>query len=189
MESKSFSLKALDEKGSGSAVVATLDVVDRDGDVIRPGAFGSQHVAVLPAHDSRVVPLGKAVLSEKGNEAIAAFTLNQEIQSGKDWTSHLKRDLEQGEPIQQWSFRFDVLKESFGAFGDNPKVRFLEELKVWEVSPVLVGAGVNTRTLEAKAAKDKEAARRQAEEQEARMAAEKEFIRHERARAEYAAMR
>lgn len=163
MESKSFSLKAIDDKGSGSAVIATLGVIDRDGDVILPGAFSEQTVVVLPAHDSRSVPLGKAVVSELGNEAIARFKFNQEVQVGKDWFSHLKFDLSEGQPVQEWSFRFDPIDESQGEF-EGQKVRFLKKLKLVEVSPVLVGAGIDTRTLQIKARKDREAAYLEAEE-------------------------
>ncbi len=153
METKSFRLKEFDDEGVGSAVIATLGVLDRDGDVILPGAFGVQHVAVVPAHDASVVPLGKAVISERGNEAIAEFNLNTNIQGGKEWASHLKFDLAHGEAVQQWSFRYDVIDGATGEFGGEP-ARFLKSLQVPEVSPVLVGAGINTRTMAAKARDD-----------------------------------
>jgi hypothetical protein len=51
--------------------------------------------------------------------------------------------------LQEFSYGYDPVKFSFGEF-EGMKVRFLEELKVHEVSPVLVGAGVGTRLLTAK---------------------------------------
>src|SRR5690606_30998985 len=53
--------------------------------------------------------------------------------------------------LGQWSYGFDIVKHSFGEF-EGRQVRFLERVKVHEVSPVLVGAGVGVRTLVAKAA-------------------------------------
>ena len=53
-------IKQLDGEGSFEAVIATLAVVDADGDIIMPGAFQNARLSVLPAHDSRHIPLGKA---------------------------------------------------------------------------------------------------------------------------------
>ena len=139
-------LKALDEKGRGLAVIATLNVIDKDGDATLPGAFGEQTVKVVPTHDWSHVPLGKATLKETGDEVIAEFGLNLEIQAARDWHSAMKLDLESPPPLQEWSYGFTIQEFSFGQFEDQD-VRFLSALKVHEISPVMVGAGVNTRTL------------------------------------------
>jgi phage head maturation protease len=47
--------------------------------------------------------------------------------------------------LQEWSYGFDILKESYGEFDDR-SVRFLEALDVHEVSPVMLGAGIGTHT-------------------------------------------
>ena len=56
--------------------------------------------------------------------------------------------------IQQWSFGYEVLDSENGMFTKDGKeeveVRYLKSLKVWEVSPVLVGANQNTHTLAVK---------------------------------------
>lgn len=139
-------LKALDADGKGLAVIATLGVIDKDGDVILAGAFGEQTVKVVPAHDWMHVPLGKAVIRESGNEAVAEFALNLDIQAAKDWHSSLKQDLADPPSIQEWSFGFTVKEQELGQF-DGQDVRFLKELDVHEISPVMLGAGINTRTL------------------------------------------
>ncbi|MEK7765262.1 MAG: hypothetical protein AAB368_03395, partial [bacterium] len=59
-------------------------------------------------------------------------------------------------PKQEYSYGFRVEESSEGEFraaeGAAPqKVRFLKRLAVAEVSPVLKGAGINTRTLALKA--------------------------------------
>ena len=81
-----------------------------------------------------------------GDEAIVDFKLNLDSPTAKEWHSALKFDLEQGQPLQEWSYGFDILEESRGEF-EGEQVRFLKSLRVHEASPVLVGAGINTRTL------------------------------------------
>ena len=51
--------------------------------------------------------------------------------------------------LQEWSYGFDIVKAKSGQFEERD-VRFLEKLLVHEVSPVLLGAGIGTRTLSAK---------------------------------------
>lgn len=152
MERKSVALKQLDEAGTGVAVFASLGVIDRDGDVTLPGAFGEQRVKLLPAHDWSHVPIGDARIYERADEAVAEFRLNLEIEAAREWHAALKFDLRDEQPIQQWSYGFDVLKDSRGEH-DGKRVRRLEKLRVYEVSPVVVGAGVATRTLAVKSAR------------------------------------
>ena len=145
-------LKQLDEEGTGLARIATLDVIDADGDVTVKGAFGEQHVQVLPTHDWGSVPLGKARVFEKGNEALAEFKLNLETVVGKEWHAALRFDLHDGKPIQAWSYGFSVEEASFEERDDVGRVRILEKIKVHEVSPVVIGSGVDTGTLAIKSA-------------------------------------
>ena len=146
MDYKSFQVKQLEGDGTGSAVFATLNVVDMDGDVTLPGAFGKQTVVIVPTHNWSSVPLGKGTTREAGDEAIVDFKLNLDSPTAKEWHSALRFDLEQGQPLQEWSYGFDIREKSRGEF-EGEQVRFLKSLRVHEASPVLVGAGVNTRTL------------------------------------------
>jgi hypothetical protein len=50
---------------------------------------------------------------------------------------------------QAWSCGFDIADSDVGDL-DGQRVRYLKRLRVSEVSPVLRGAGVNTRTLAVK---------------------------------------
>ncbi len=141
--------KAVGDDGTALIVFATLSVVDKDEDVIMPGAFGEQLAAILPAHNRSKAPLGKARIFEDANEALAEKRFNLDIENARDWHSAIKFDMADGEPIQEYSFGFTILESSRGEF-EGRQVRFLSKLKVHEVSPVLVGAGVNTRTLAVK---------------------------------------
>ena len=139
------------DRGEVTAVFATLGVKDSDGDVTLPGAFedGSEVVISAYGHTSwqGLLPVGKGTIREVGNEAILSSQFFMDTQAGKDTFTVVKNLGAQGE----WSYGYDPVKYSFGEH-DGEQVRFLESLKVFEVSPVLLGAGVGTRTLAAKAA-------------------------------------
>ncbi|KKM07882.1 hypothetical protein LCGC14_1729500, partial [marine sediment metagenome] len=135
-------LKELDEAGVGLARFATLNVIDSDGDITLPGAFGEQNVKVMPSHDWGAVPLGSARIFEKGDEALAEFKINLDTASGKEWHSALKFDLEQGKGLIEWSYGFKI-EDSETETRDGESVRLLKKLTVHEVSPVMLGAGVD----------------------------------------------
>jgi len=154
MKTRQFQVKKLSDKGQGVAVIATLNVIDKDNDVTLPGAFGEQVVPMVPAHDWHSAPIGKATLHEEGDEVLADFQLNLETSLGRDWYEALKFDLNNPPPKQEFSYGFSVLEFDQGQFEGRP-VRFLKSLKVHEISPVLLGAGVATRTLALKIASGK----------------------------------
>ncbi len=142
-------IKQAGKDGSFEAVIATLGVVDRDGDIVEPGAFGNATVHVLPAHDSGSVSLGKAQIVERGNLAIAVGQFNMEIQKAADWSSSLRFDLKNPPSIQQWSWGFKIEKDSRDTVDGEP-VRRLIAVDTFEVSPVLRGSSIGTGTLSAK---------------------------------------
>ena len=142
-------IKQTDGEGSFEAVIATLDVVDSDGDIIMPGAFQNATLSVLPAHDSRHIPLGKAKMEDRGDKAVAVGKFNLDVAAAKEWSSALKFDLEHPPAVQEWSFAYHVV-ESEMETRDEKEVRILKKLDVIEVSPVLRGAGVGTGTIAAK---------------------------------------
>ena len=139
-------VKELSEKGEGVALIATLNVVDHDDDVTMPGAFGEQHVQVVPAHDWQASPIGKARIHEEGDEVHADFRLNLKTRLGQDWYEALRFDLDHPPARQEWSYGFAVGESGQGDHGGR-RVRFLKKLIVREISPVLAGAGIGTATL------------------------------------------
>jgi hypothetical protein len=158
------SFKDVTDKGTVLAVFSTLGVIDKDGDITLPGFIGSQHVAMLPTHDWKHVPIGKGTTRESGDQVLAELKMNLEIPSAKDWLSAIKFDLENGEPLQEYSYGFTIQDGGASEGGQDASgakayrtLRPTPEGKagciVHEVSPVLVGAGENTRTLAAKGAK------------------------------------
>src|SRR6266508_4653153 len=138
------------------AVVATLGKIDGDGDVTLPGYFGRQDVVMLPTHDWSHVPLGKVVMFEDGDQAIADLKVNLAIPAARAWFEALRFDLANPPSLAAWSYGYTVKAGGSweGKFAGRD-VRFLQPLPdgspggiVHEVSPVVEAAGVGTGTLE-----------------------------------------
>lgn len=152
MEHKQATVKGIIETkedgdlGTVRAVFSTLDVIDLDDDVTLPGAFGSQNVRIAAwGHDWRSLPVGRGAIGEESIDGRGVAVLNGQFNlkttAGRDHFLTIKDQAE----LQEWSYGFDVLKSSFGE-RDGRRVRFLESLKVHEVSPVMLGAAGPGRT-------------------------------------------
>jgi hypothetical protein len=141
------------DKGQVSAVFATFNVIDSDGDVTVPGAFKNGAEVVISSYQHKTwqgaLPVGTGRIRTTKSEAILDGQFFMDTQAGRETFSVVK----QLGGRQQWSYGYEAIQAEPGKFGGRD-VRFLKRLEVPEVSPVLVGAGVNTRTLAAKARKD-----------------------------------
>jgi len=149
---KSFvvELKEDGEVGEFIAKIATLDVMDHDRDVTRPGAFPEGKAIQVGAfnHSSSmggVLPIGVAKLHEEGKSVFANGRLNLGTDVGMDHYRTIKFAKEH-DASTEWSYGYIAEKVSFGEF-EGQQVRFLEKLKVFEVGPVMMGAGLDTGTL------------------------------------------
>lgn len=154
MERKSLSggLEIKDaDKGLVSAVFSTMGVRDHDGDVTREDAFTDGAPVAISAYGhgswDGALPVGKGVIRVKGKKAILDGQFFMNTQHGKDTFETVKALAESG--MGEWSYGFDIDKYSFGEEKDQ-HVRYLESVTVHEVSPVLLGAGIGTRTLSTK---------------------------------------
>lgn len=150
-ETKTFAGVAVKDadKGEVQAVIATLDVVDRDGDIIRPSAIptGSKVAMSSYGHDAFYgnPPVGKGTLSVEGKKLLFDGRTFLNTTGGRDTFETLK---EMGAD-QEWSFGFRVLGYEVPSEEERKQgaVRILTKLDAFEVSPVLIGAGIGTRTL------------------------------------------
>ena len=143
-------VKILDEhKGEVECVFATLNVVDKDGDVTVPGAFKEGQIVAISQHGHTIwdgtAPVGKGTIRTTGNEAIFSGQFFMDMAAARDTFHAVKGMGEHG----QWSYGFQTLSAKPGEMAGQ-KVKFLLEQDVFEVSPVLRGAGVGTRTTSAK---------------------------------------
>jgi len=159
-EIKSFDLSIKDsgeEKGSVEAVFSVYNNQDSDGDVVLPGAvksgFKDNQVPMVFAHKWDQ-PIGKGTITEGEESAVFKGSFFMETEAGKEAYNLVKS---MGD-LQQWSFGFRVNDSEMGKLQkdgeDESDVRFLKDLTVYEVSPVLVGANQETYTLAIKTGED-----------------------------------
>jgi len=156
IERKAVSLQ-LDEAKEGSFVarIATLNVIDKDGDVTLSGAFPNGKEILISAyqHTSWMgsLPVGKAVIQEDGEDVLAKGEFNLKTEIGRDHYESVKFS----GGLQEWSYGFKVLevesdknvdKWTTEHEGARP-ARIMKKLDPFEMSPVLLGAGMDTATL------------------------------------------
>ncbi len=153
---KTFSVVLLkgddgEETGKVLAKFGTSGVKDLDGDVIEKGAIGIQEVQISAfGHASwgGSLPVGKGVTREKGDDQLADLEFFMDTTHGLDHFRTVKGLGKLGE----WSYGFNI-KASRAPTEDERQLgirQVIEELEVFEVSPVLRGAGIDTGTLEVK---------------------------------------
>ncbi len=145
---KPIDLKFDDEQGTFSAVFATMNVVDADGDLTIPGAFGKQDVVIgAYAHNSWYgeLPVGKGSIHEEGDLAIVEGQFFLDTENGKNTYGVIKGMKE----LQEWSYSLPEIDYEYRE-EDGESIRILKRIVVNEVSPCLMGSGIDTRTLDVK---------------------------------------
>tara|TARA_R110000787_G_scaffold24759_3_gene69897 strand:+ start:1919 stop:2848 length:930 start_codon:yes stop_codon:yes gene_type:complete len=128
------------------AVFSLFETIDSDNDVTKANALRSGYtgnkVPLVWNHDwSKVI--GRGVIETDNQKAVfKGYFLNTE--AGKEAYETVKAM----QDMQQFSYGFQVMKSTKGTHidskGEEVPVRVLEDVKVWEVSPVLVGAQQNS---------------------------------------------
>jgi len=147
LERKSIQIELKeDQEGSFRARIATLNVVDKDGDMTLPGAFKKGREVLISAymHGSWMgnLPVGKATIHEEGDEVIADGEFNLKTDTGREHYEAVKFSGK----LQEWSYGFKV-DEAGEKDIEGQKVRLLKKVTPFEISPVLLGAGIGTATL------------------------------------------
>lgn len=145
--------------GELSAVFATFDVVDHDRDVVVKGAIPDGREVVISAYNHAswgpgAIPIGKGVVRTTDTEAILDGRLFMDTAAGRETFAALK---ELGH-LAEYSWGFDIIDAEPGDFGGQ-KVRYIKRVDLHEVSPVLKGASIGTRTLAVKSASGKQSGR------------------------------
>lgn len=142
-----------DKPGAFRIVFAETGVIDLDSDVTSQGAFPTGKMVPMSAYGhgswQGELPVGKAVITEEGNEAIAEGEFFLNTTQGKD---HYETVKALGD-IQEYSYGFKPTEFEFGEF-EGKDVRFLKKVDVFEISPVLKGAGIGTHTQSIKSDKE-----------------------------------
>ena len=163
---KSFAVefKSVDEaEGIVDAIVNTTGIVDRQKDIVEPGAFkkalGGKLPKVVNSHQGHeflgkvlsmreIMPGDPTLPKSLADRNLGAFAVkmqfNLETQSGREMFSNVK-----GGYVDEWSFMFTIADAVYDAKGVR-HIKLIDE--IFEVSPVLVGANQATLTLAAKSA-------------------------------------
>lgn len=124
------------EEGALTAVFSTFDQIDRDGDVVLASAIpDGQEVPLVWAHDWNR-PIGKGTIHVEGGRAVfkGAFWLDT------DDGLQAYRKVKNAGTLQEYSWGFGILKANTEKFR-GLLARVIKATEIFEVSPVLVGAG------------------------------------------------
>ena len=152
-----FELKE-EAEGKVSAVFSVFNSLDSDGDVVLPGSiksgFKSGDVPMVWAHKWDM-PIGKGRIKEDDGKATFDGEFFMDTDSGQEAYKIVKN---MGD-MQQWSFGYRVNDSERAPFksADSEQeqdARYLKDLTVFEVSPVLVGANQETYTMAIKSNKE-----------------------------------
>lgn len=142
------------DEGTVEAVFATLGVIDKDGDVITKGAISDGDKVTISAYGHKswegLLPVGVGTIHEIGDEAIVKAQFFMDTDPGRNTFLTVKNLA--AEELGEWSFSLHDVEAQRGDVG-GVKANIISSVKVYEVSPVLMGAGVDTRTLVTKGAK------------------------------------
>jgi HK97 family phage prohead protease len=149
-ESKNIDIELKDDSGQVEAVFSIFNSLDSDGDVVMPGAvksgFKNNQVPMVWSHKWDM-PIGKGTIAQDDDKAVFKGEFFMDTESGKEAYNLVKN---MGD-MQQWSFGYKVNDSDFGKAndkgGEETNARYLKDLTVYEVSPVLVGANQDTYTL------------------------------------------
>jgi hypothetical protein len=145
------------DQGHVSAVIATIGVVDKDGDVMVDGCLPETKVAISPfghalwSNGPGITPLGYGTFKQSGDLLVFDGTYNLKIQAARDAFEDLKMALAEGVNTE-WSFSLENI------VGEQVKVggvtaRAIKSFSPREVSRVLVGASIGSGTLAVKGVK------------------------------------
>lgn len=135
----------LSETGSIEAAFAQLNVVDHDGDVTYPGAFPTKDVPMSAYNHTSwdgAMPVGKGSISEHGDWAVFSGQFFMNTTHGRDAYETVKGL----GPLAQYSYGYQVL-DGGPVTHDGKAANAIRKLDVYEVSPVLMGAGIGTHTM------------------------------------------
>ncbi len=150
IQHKTVNITTTDEvEGKVEAVFSVFNEIDSDNDVVLPNSiksgYGDRGVAMVWAHDWKDV-IGRGQIVQDNDKAVFKGQFIMDTERGRDAYNTVKA---MGD-LQQWSFGYEVLESENGTFQKDSQdvdVRYLKDVKVWEVSPVLVGANQNTETV------------------------------------------
>lgn len=138
--------------GTFRCAFSKLNVTDKDGDVTFPGAAPSGKSVLVSSYGHRSwygeLPVGDGTVKEDGEWLVLDGEFWLDTPDGDRHYKAVKRASAKG--LQEWSYAYDV---TAAAFDGDPRMQLFEgayrgilAMDIFEVSPVLRGAGEDTHT-------------------------------------------
>ena len=146
--------KCTPEVPEGAELTATLKFAkmgepDHDDDVWQQGSIGTQECLMSQWGHSiwkGTTPIGKVKCREENGFGVADVAFNPEVQAAVETWSTLKFAPE----LTEVSVGFFVTKYSYG----EGMRRYIEEADIYEISPVMRGAGTETGVMSVKSSRE-----------------------------------
>jgi hypothetical protein len=160
VETKTYNFTKIEfpeQVGLFKAVFSTLNVKDKDGDVTVNGALGEQKILISQYNHGSwekgadALPIGVGRIYELNNEAVVEGEFDMEDADAVKTYKKLKY-LSSKNRVQEWSYSLPEITSEIKT-ENGERVRYLLKIRTNEVSPVLMGAGTNTRLLDIKSDK------------------------------------
>lgn len=129
------------EPGSVQAVFSTFGVLDSDNDIVLASAFTDGQPVPMTWSHRWEMPVGKGLVRVRENDALFDGSFFIETDAGQE----AYKTVRAMGSLQEWSWGFRVIDAAYEQ-RDQEFVRVIKRAEVFEVSPVLVGAGVGTYT-------------------------------------------
>jgi hypothetical protein len=140
------------KQGIVTVAFAQLDVMDSDRDYTPSGVGvidGNPSVKACQwGHQWYALPAGTGKVAEQDGWLVAELHYFLDTPQGAAEYATQKALADAGES-SEWSYGYDVLDASMEVI-DGERMQVLKKLHIFEVSPVLRGAGVGTHTLAVK---------------------------------------
>lgn len=135
--------KSIDESARTLVATVSTDMVDRDEEIVMPGAFRKRiksyrkNPVLLWMHNALITPIGKALditVTEKGIDAVLYFRPDNEL------ADDVFRAYQQG-VLTSFSVGFRTYKREKGASADGqPSVIKITDAELFEISAVTIPA-------------------------------------------------
>jgi HK97 family phage prohead protease len=150
-ERKSIALHLAENAPPGTiqARFSTFGVLDKQRDIVKRAAFADLDGAEVPliwSHEWQRLPVGKGHIRVTRDAAVFDGAFHLQTQ----WSRDAYETVKAMGSLQEYSYGFEIAPDGWtmDEHDDGGPVRIIHKIgRVFEVSPVLVGAGEQTATL------------------------------------------
>lgn len=142
----------INEAGEFEAVIATFDIPDKEGEILRSSVIGDDPVDIKISawsHNHYVPNVGVGQLNKRGNNLVCRGKLFLNTEGGQEHYTTIK---ENG-PLQEWSYGIRNTSIEFQTI-DSITYPAITDGEFFEVSPCFVGVSPGNHTVTIKSEKE-----------------------------------